>query len=75
MKNKAWLLSWVLLSPLVMADEPQTYHYGMPLDVAEVLSTSVPQGCQVVETSMIYKDSKGETHTLTYLRHGEDCPY
>ncbi|OHC46578.1 MAG: hypothetical protein A3J25_03585 [Pseudomonadales bacterium RIFCSPLOWO2_02_FULL_63_210] len=73
MNNKAWLLSWVMLSPWVMADE--VYHYGMQLDVAEVVSISVPQGCEVAEASMIYKDSKGETHTLTYLRHGDDCPY
>lgn len=31
------------LSTWVMADEQKTYHYGMQLDVAEVLPTNVPK--------------------------------
>ena len=51
----------------------EQYHYGMHLDVAKVISQTLPQGCETGEARMVYLDSKGEQHTLIYQRLGDDC--
>ena len=52
----------------------ETYHYGMKLDIARVLSISdTSQVCDVVPSVMQYEDSKGELRALEYLIHGGGC--
>lgn len=75
MKRIAYLLALGCASPLAHAETPEQYHYGMHLDVAKVISQTLPQGCETGEARMVYLDSKGEQHTLIYLRMGEDCRY
>ena len=47
----------------------------MHLDIAKVISQTLPQGCEAGEARMVYLDSNGEQHTLIYQRTGEDCRY
>ena len=75
MNRTAWLFALCFAATAAHAEEPQHYHYGMPLDVAKVISQSLPQGCAVGEARMVYLDSKGQQHTLIYLRQGDDCNY
>lgn len=52
----------------------ETYHYGMQLDIARVLSISdTSQVCAVVPSVMHYEDSKGQLRALEYLIHGGGC--
>jgi len=75
MKHLVWIAGLSLFAQLaVAAPQPTPYHYGDDLDVAKVISMEVPNGgCSVVEATMTYLDSKGETHTMSYLRQGADC--
>lgn len=75
MKNLIWLAGLVIAAPLANA-EPQeaTYQYGDNPDIAKVVSLDVPAGgCEVVEATMTYLDSKGETQVMRYQRQGADC--
>jgi hypothetical protein len=64
----------LLLSFSAFADDAAVYHYGMPLDVAKVLSISQPnERCEISEATMVYLDSKGQQHTLKYLRQTLRC--
>ena len=80
------LLALVLVgvSSFALADEVKTaaaqpvleqYDYSTNLDIAKVISQTLPQGCEAGEARMVYLDSKGEQHTLIYQRTGEDCRY
>lgn len=52
----------------------ETYHYGMTLDVARVLSISdTSQVCDVVPSVMHYEDREGKLRALEYLIHGGGC--
>ncbi len=75
MTRIACLFALSCAAALAHADEPQHYHYGMPLDVAKVISQSLPHGCEVGEARMVYLDSQGQQHTLIYQRQGDDCHY
>ncbi|HCP55314.1 MULTISPECIES: DUF2790 domain-containing protein [Pseudomonas] len=56
--------------------KPETYQYGDTLDVARVISqTATDEGCGVVDATIVYEDSKGETHRLQYERLGNNCAY
>lgn len=47
------------------------YHYGMQLDVKQVLHrTDNTNKSGVVPTIMVYQDSKGEVHKIRYLEWG-----
>lgn len=51
------------------------YHYGMPLDVAKVVSmtpASDIKNCQVGTAHMVYIDHQGKTHEVDYREMG-DC--
>ena len=75
MKKIIWLASLVIAAPLASA-EPQasTYQYGDQPDIAKVVSLDVPAGgCNMVEATMTYLDSNGETQAMRYLRQGADC--
>lgn len=64
----------LLLSFSAFADDAAVYHYGMPLDVAKVLSISQPdERCEVSQATMVYLDSKGVQHTIKYLRQTPMC--
>ena len=73
MQRIACLLALGCAATLAHAETPEHYHYGMQLDIAQVISQSLPQGCDVGEARMVYLDSKGEQHTLIYQRLGDDC--
>ncbi|MBC8649246.1 DUF2790 domain-containing protein [Pseudomonas sp. MTM4] len=75
MKKLIWIASLSLFAQLATAAPQATpYHYGDDLDIAKVISVNVPNGgCSVVEATMTYLDSRGETHVMTYLRQGADC--
>jgi hypothetical protein len=75
MKRIVYLLALACATTLAQAETPEQYHYGMHLDIAKVISQTLPQGCETGEAQMVYLDSKGEQHTLTYLRMGEGCDY
>ncbi|MFN9527603.1 MAG: DUF2790 domain-containing protein [Pseudomonadaceae bacterium] len=75
MKRIACLLAFGCAATLAHAETPEYYHYGMHLDIAKVISQTLPQGCEAGEARMVYLDSKGEQHTLIYQRTGEDCRY
>ncbi len=51
------------------------YHYGMPLDIARVVSMTEPvtETCQVIKADMTYLDSSGQEHTLRYLKLAQAC--
>lgn len=52
----------------------ETYHYGMKLDIARVLSNSdTSQECGVVPSIMHYEDSSGTPRALEYLIYGGGC--
>jgi hypothetical protein len=52
----------------------ETYHYGMRLDIARVLSISdAGEVCDVVPSVMHYEDSEGKLRALEYLIHGSGC--
>lgn len=56
------------------ADEVVAYRYGMPLDIAQVLSiTPVADVCGVVPVEMTYLDSNGGKHILQYSEFGSGC--
>jgi hypothetical protein len=49
------------------APEVQVYRYGMPLDIAKVVSLTPPiSGCRPVPSRMTYEDSSGKLTTLEY---------
>ncbi|TWH76301.1 uncharacterized protein DUF2790 [Azomonas agilis] len=74
---------FVACMPLVaVANEPlevEEYHYGMNLDVGQVISVKPVQtdsqvsSCGLVEKEMIYKDSKGQEHDLKYEVMATGC--
>ncbi|WP_369991750.1 DUF2790 domain-containing protein [Pseudomonas xanthosomatis] len=49
------------------------YQYGMPLDVAKVISltpASAGRDCQVGTAHMVYVDHQGQTHSVDYREMG-----
>lgn len=51
--------------------QAQDYHYGMRLDIAEVVAMEYfppePDFCGVIPAQMTYEDSMGELNTIRYL--------
>jgi len=67
-----------LSNPLHAADHvdaPESYHYGMHLDVAQVIAIDAPNPatCQVVDAQMTYRTSNGEVKRLSYAKMAEAC--
>lgn len=78
MKTQALLLTALLASAgaVFAADaQPTSYDYDMKLDVAEVISIEeAPHGrCEPIDTKMTYRDSKGATHTVSYVKQDAGC--
>lgn len=51
------------------------YSYGMPLDVARVISIDEPSPltCETVQAKMTYVDSSGDVKSVTYLKESSAC--
>ena len=60
----------LLLVPAIAGAATADYVYGMPLDVARVLSVDEAPSdtCQVVRATLVYLDSHGERQVLHYLK-------
>ncbi len=56
-----------------VASEP--YSYGTRLDISKVISLTEDSGdnCGVVSAQMIYLDSMGEQHAVTYPKIAANC--
>ncbi|MFK3770621.1 DUF2790 domain-containing protein [Pseudomonas putida] len=55
------------------ATDSANYEYGMPLDVAKVVSISPASNiadCQVGTAHMVYVDHQGQTHEVNYQEMG-----
>jgi|UniRef100_B1J9F3 hypothetical protein len=55
------------------ANDSTNYEYGMPLDVAKVVSISPASNiadCQVGTAHMVYVDHQGQTHEVNYREMG-----
>ena len=74
MNIKYVMVGLSLVAQVAIADDVKQSLYGQNLDCAQIVSINAPQGCDVGEATMVYKDSHGQTHTLVYLRQGENCP-
>ena len=68
-------LTLILSAAAQANDTTAVYHYGMPLDIAQVVNLSEPATdvCDVVQASMVYVDSAGQQHTLQYLKLAQVC--
>ncbi|BAU72135.1 DUF2790 domain-containing protein [Metapseudomonas furukawaii] len=55
--------------------EAVPYQYGMPLDVARVISIDEPNPltCETVQAKMTYVDAQGERKSVTYLKQSSAC--
>jgi hypothetical protein len=52
-----------------------SYHYGMPLNVAKVVSLTEPStlDCKVVKADMKYIDTSGKPSEITYRKLSDAC--
>ena len=55
--------------------EAVLYHYGMPLQVAEVVALTEPvtPGCEIVTAHMKYIDTAGRPAEIIYRKLSEIC--
>ncbi|TLX53604.1 DUF2790 domain-containing protein [Stutzerimonas nosocomialis] len=55
--------------------EATRYRYGMPLDIAKVVSIQEPSTrfCQVVTSEMTYIDSAGQRNAIAYRKLADVC--
>lgn len=70
-----YLCCVTLLAPVIAGAATADYVYGMPLDVARVLSVDEAPSdtCQVVRATLVYLDSHGERQVLHYLKQARTC--
>ncbi|MDV7212457.1 DUF2790 domain-containing protein [Azotobacter beijerinckii] len=78
MKRSYLLLPFFCVAAVSQADEPpvQQYHYGLPLDIAKVISIEAPYDpyvCEVIDAKMTYLDSAGETKVVAYRKLSAGC--
>jgi len=79
MKLSYLLLPVFLLGATVgQAAEPpvQQYHYGLPLDIAKVISIEAPYDpydCKVIDAKMTYLDSTGQVRVIAYRKLSAGC--
>ncbi|MCK3863831.1 DUF2790 domain-containing protein [Pseudomonas sp. B329] len=78
--SAAVAIVFLLIPPVSFADvsnpvPPPNYAYGMPLDIARIVSLEEPDSrtCKVVEAKMTYLNSLGQLKTLTYRKHADVC--
>ena len=74
MKTLIALFLTVVAGSVFAAEGAQTARTGVPLDVAKTISiTDTSFACGIVPVEMVYEDSKGERHIVTYLVEGGGC--
>ncbi|HYQ37310.1 MAG TPA: DUF2790 domain-containing protein [Pseudomonas sp.] len=83
MNNKALFLLAMLAAAGAFAAEASAkgdskaneYAYGMNLDVAEVVSIEeAPHArCEPIDSKLTYRDSKGQVHTVSYVKQDAGC--
>ncbi|MCP8466449.1 DUF2790 domain-containing protein [Pseudomonas sp. ZM23] len=74
MKSILFAIPAALMSCAAFADQAPVYRYGMPLDVARVISIEQPnERCEVSLATMTYADSQGQVHAVRYLRQTQMC--
>ncbi|MCO6058739.1 DUF2790 domain-containing protein [Pseudomonas sp. MOB-449] len=76
--TRTTLLLAVLASGSVFAAQSAdavSYSYGMPLDVARVISIDEPNSltCETIQAKMTYIDSSGDQKSVTYLKASSAC--
>ncbi|TBW02168.1 DUF2790 domain-containing protein [Azotobacter chroococcum] len=77
MKLSYLVLPFCCAASLAQAAEPPVqYHYGLPLDIAKVISIDAPYDpyvCEIIDARMTYLDSAGETRVVTYRKLSAGC--
>ncbi|TBV96382.1 DUF2790 domain-containing protein [Azotobacter chroococcum] len=78
MKRSYLVLPFCCAASLAQAAEPpvQQYRYGLPLDIARVISIETPYDpyvCRIVDARMTYLDSAGETKVVAYRKLSAGC--
>lgn len=74
MKTFLALFLTVVAGSAFAGEGAQAARTGVPLDVAKTISiTDTSFACGIVPVEMVYEDSKGERHTVTYLVQGGGC--
>lgn len=60
---------------LVFADQTQPYRYGQKLDVQKVISLeeAPSKRCQVIDATMVYRDSTGIKRAVAYRKLSNLC--
>ncbi|WP_052659154.1 DUF2790 domain-containing protein [Pseudomonas sp. LFM046] len=55
--------------------DAEPYRYGMPLDVARVISIDEPNPltCETIQAKMTYVDANGDQKSVTYLKESSAC--
>jgi predicted outer membrane protein len=62
-----------LFSLAAHAQDADSNSFSGP-DIAKVINQTPDQGvCGIESRTLVYQDSKGETHTLNYLIQGSGC--
>jgi len=59
------------------ATQPVPYHYGMPRQVAKVISMTEPssQECKVITANMKFIDTAGKPEEISYLKLSDACNF
>lgn len=74
MKTLIALFLTVAASSVSAAPEVDVAHTGVALDVAKTISvTDAYEGCGIVPVELVYDDSQGVRHIVTYSVFGGGC--
>lgn len=76
-------LALAAVSGLAQADDQQAaakpvpYHYGMPMDIAKVLSMNEAQtnDCKVIKADIKFLDKAGKVEDVSYRKMSEACDF
>ncbi|GAB3387792.1 DUF2790 domain-containing protein [Azotobacter armeniacus] len=78
MKRSYLVLPFLCVASFSQAAEPpvQQYRYGLPLDIAKVISIEAPYApyvCEIIDAKMTYLNSAGETKVVAYRKLSAGC--
>jgi hypothetical protein len=74
MKALTTLAALSLFSLAAHAEDAAVSNTASKLDIARVINqTPDASACGIHTATLVYQDSKGERHTLTYLTQGSGC--
>jgi hypothetical protein len=74
MKTLTTLLLAIAACGSFSAYAAEAVHTGVPLDIAKTISvTDTSEICGVAPVELVYEDSKGARHTVTYTVLGNGC--